>query len=174
MEKLLEGYEIISVGDFDGGDDPEETGTTFRENALIKARAAYEKSGLPSFGDDSGLCVDALFGAPGVYSARYASTPKLCNIKLLEALKDVPDDKRGAHFACCIAYCDGQREFTVEGRCEGRILFEETGEGGFGYDPLFYSEEIGKSFGEADMAEKNAVSHRGRALRLFKEKLGRI
>lgn len=174
MEKLLGDFEILSVGEFDGGVEPDETGVTFRENALIKARAAYAISGLPSFGDDSGICVDALDGAPGVYSARYAATPKLCNLKLLDALKDVPDEKRGAHFVCCIAYCDGEREFTVEGRCEGRILFAETGDGGFGYDPLFYSEDLKKSFGEAEMAEKSAVSHRGRALGLFKEKLSEL
>lgn len=174
MEKILDGCEILSVGDFDGGVEPEETGVTFRENALIKARAAFAHSGLPSFGDDSGLCVDALGGAPGVYSARYAPTPKECNRKLLAAMQEVPDGKRGAHFACCIAYCDGKNEFTVEGRCEGRILREERGERGFGYDPVFYSEELKKSFGEAEMAEKNAISHRGRALELFKKKLSEL
>lgn len=171
IEKILDDCEILSVGEFDGGIEPEENGDTFRENALIKARAAYAVSGLPSFADDSGICVDALNGAPGVRSARFAHSPKECNARLLRELKDVPDDKRTAHFACCIAYCDGKREFTVEGRCEGRILHEEKGAGGFGYDPLFYSLDLGKSFGEASVEEKTAVSHRGRALELFKAKL---
>ncbi len=168
-------YRLLSVGDFDGGVEPEENGKTFAENALIKARAAYKASGLPSFADDSGICVDALDGAPGIYSARYAEGgPKACNAKLLEVMKDVSDEKRTAHFACCIAYTDGKKEFTVEGRCEGYILREEDGKEGFGYDPLFYSKDIGKSFGKATLEEKTSCSHRGRAALLFAEKLKEI
>lgn len=171
IKKLLPDREILSVGEFDGGVEPEEDGETFRDNALIKARAAFAASGLPSFGDDSGLCVDALDGAPGVHSARYADGPAACNRKLLEVMRDVPDAARTAHFVSVIAYTDGEREFTVEGRCDGLIMRSESGSGGFGYDPLFLSTDLGKSFGEASMDEKNSVSHRGRALRLFKEKL---
>lgn len=168
-------YSLLSVGEFDGGAEPEENGSTFAENALIKARAAFAASGLPSFADDSGICVDALDGAPGVYSARYAPEgPKACNAKLLENMKNVPDGKRSAHFACCIAYVDGEREFTVEGRCEGYILRAEDGEKGFGYDPLFYSADLGKSFGQATMEEKTSCSHRGRAASLLAEKLKEI
>ena len=168
-------YELLSVGDFDGGVEPEENGSTFAENALIKARAAFAASGLPSFADDSGICVDALDGAPGIYSARYAEGgPKACNAKLLEVMKDVPENKRSAHFSCCIAYVDGEREFTVEGRCNGRILHAEDGEQGFGYDPLFYSADLGKSFGKATMQEKTSCSHRGRAAVLLAEKLREI
>lgn len=174
MKKILSAFELRSVGDYDGGVEPEENGATFEENALIKARAAYACSGLPSFGDDSGLCVDARGGAPGVHSARYAPTPHECNLKLLAALADVPDEKRTAHFACCIAYCDGDTEFTVTGRCEGRILHAETGTEGFGYDPVFYSDDLKMSFGEAGMDEKNAVSHRGRALAAFAAKLAEM
>lgn len=171
MKRILSDREILSVGDFDGGVEPDETGTTFAENALIKARAAYAVSRLPSFGDDSGICVDALGGAPGVYSARYAPTVKERNARLLKALEGVEEEKRTAHFACAVAYCDGKSEFVVEGRCEGRILNAEEGEGGFGYDPLFYSFDLGKSFGTASAEEKNAISHRGRALAAFAAKL---
>ncbi|MBQ7227397.1 MAG: RdgB/HAM1 family non-canonical purine NTP pyrophosphatase [Clostridia bacterium] len=172
MERILSGFELLSVGEFDGGVEPIEDGETFRENALIKARSAYDCSHLPSFGDDSGLCVDALNGAPGVYSARYAETPKECIKRLLRELEGVSDEQRTARFVCCIAYCDGETEFTVEGNCEGKILFAEDGEGGFGYDPVFYSFDLNKSFGKASMTEKNTVSHRARALDALKEKLG--
>lgn len=174
MREILSDWELLSVQEFDNGVEPEETGATFRDNALIKARAAFEQSGLPSFGDDSGLCVDALGGAPGVLSARYAPTPEERIDKLLEAMKDVPDGKRTAHFTCCVAYTDGKNEFTVEGRTEGNILRERAGEGGFGYDPVFYSTDLEKSFGSATAEEKNKVSHRGRALALFMEKLREI
>ncbi len=171
MREILTGWEILSVADFDNGVEPEENGKTFRENALIKARAAYERSGLPSFGDDSGLCVDALDGAPGVHSARYAPTPEARIDKLLGELKDVADERRTAHFTCAVAYKDGENEFTVEARTDGYILREREGEGGFGYDPIFFSSDLGKTFGAAASEEKNAVSHRGRALKLFAEKL---
>lgn len=174
FRETLTNYEILPVSLFDGGEEPEETGATFRENALIKARAAFARSGLPSFGDDSGLCVDALDGAPGVYSARYAPTPAARIAKLLAALATVPDGKRGAHFVCCIAYADGEREFVAEGCCEGEILRTETGKGGFGYDPVFFSTDLGKSFGDATTEEKMSVSHRGRALEIFKEKLSQL
>ena len=148
----------------------EETGTTFEENALLKARAACACSGMPAVADDSGLVVDALGGRPGVYSARYAETEKACNLRLLAEMQDVPDEKRQAHYACAIACVlpDG-REFTVYGECYGVIAREETGENGFGYDPLFYLPQYGVTFGELAPEIKNEISHRAKALKAFAE-----
>lgn len=153
--------------------EPEETGADFRDNALIKARAGAAFSGLPTVADDSGICVDALGGAPGVFSARYAGEHgdnAANNRKLLSELSGVPAEKRGAHYTCVIAcvFPDG-REFTVSGECYGSIDFKETGNGGFGYDPLFIGES-GK-FSEISAQQKNEISHRGKAVRLFKQKL---
>ena len=147
--------------------DVEETGTTFRENAYLKAHTGCLESGLPCIADDSGLCVDALGGAPGVYSARYAGEHgnDEANIqKLLDALRDTPDDKRTAAFVCsvCVCFPDG-RLLEIEGRCEGKIAYEKSGNGGFGYDPVFLVN--GRSFATFTPAEKDAVSHRGNALR---------
>ena len=150
----------------------EETGTTFEENALLKARAACACSGMPAVADDSGLVVDALDGRPGVYSARYAETEKACNLRLLAEMQDVPDEKRQAHYACAIACVlpDG-REFTVYGECYGVIARDETGENGFGYDPLFYLPQYGVTFGELAPEIKNEISHRAKALKAFAEKI---
>ena len=150
----------------------EETGTTFEENALLKARAACACSGMPAVADDSGLVVDALGGRPGVYSARYAETEKACNLRLLAEMQDVPDEKRQAHYACAIACVlpDG-REFTVYGECYGVIAREETGENGFGYDPLFYLPQYGVTFGELAPEIKNEISHRAKGLMAFAEKI---
>lgn len=147
--------------------DAEETGTTFEENAYIKAYSGCMESGLPCIADDSGLVVDALGGEPGVYSARYAGehgNDKANNQKLLKGLDGVPDDKRTARFVCCVCvhFPDG-RYVVVRGKCEGRIGYEEKGEGGFGYDPLFMVGD--RSFAEFTAEEKDAVSHRGNALR---------
>lgn len=154
--------------------DAEETGTTFAENARIKAESGCRETGLPCIADDSGLCVDALDGRPGVYTARYAGghdTPFSHKIAtLLEEMKDVPDEKRTARFVssvCCI-FPDG-RELCVEGRCEGKIGFEAVGDGGFGFDPVFYVGD--RSFAQFTAEEKDAVSHRGNSLRLLAEKL---
>ncbi len=149
----------------------EETGETFLENALIKARAVCKATGLPALADDSGLCVDALGGAPGVRSARYSGGGDADNrALLLKNLAGVSD--RRAHFNCAVALvCPDGRELTAEGRTEGSILTEERGEHGFGYDSLFFSVDLNKSFAEADEAEKNAVSHRGRALKRLEELL---
>lgn len=144
----------------------EETGATLRENALIKARAIVKLSGLPSLADDTGLMVDALDGAPGVYSARYAGEEhddvanRALLLKNLEGVKD-----RRAHFCTAVALCypDG-REIVAEGRVDGSILYAERGERGFGYDSLFYCDDLQKSFAEATAEEKNSVSHRSRAL----------
>lgn len=147
--------------------DVEETGTTFEENALLKARSGAKEGNMPCIADDSGLCVDALDGAPGVYSARYAGehgNDAKNNAKLLDALSDVPTEKRTAQFVSCVAcvFPDG-RELTVQGEVKGIIGYQPKGENGFGYDPLFYVGE--RSFAEFTSAEKDAVSHRGNALR---------
>lgn len=169
------GIEILTGNDLkDPLPDVVEDGETFADNALIKARAGAAFTGLPTVADDSGLCVDALSGAPGVLSARYAGEhgdDKANNEKLLKELSGVPAEKRTAHYMCVIAcaFPDG-REFTVSGRCDGIIDFSESGTGGFGYDPLFIG-EIGK-FSEVTAAQKDAVSHRGKAIRLFTEKIG--
>ena len=153
--------------------EPEETGTTFEENALIKARACAAISGCAAIADDSGLAVVALDGRPGVYSARYAPTEKECNIKLLGEMENVPDgEARHAYYVCAIACVlpDG-REFTVRGECHGLIAREESGTNGFGYDPLFYLPQYGVTFGELSPEIKNEISHRGKALRAFAEKI---
>ena len=147
--------------------DVDETGETFRENAFLKADSGCRESGLPCIADDSGLCVDALGGAPGVYSARFSGVhgDDNANIaKLLAALKDVPDEKRTAHFACavCVCFPDG-RKLELEGRCNGKIGYEKQGSDGFGYDPVFLVGD--RSFAQFTADEKDAVSHRGNALR---------
>lgn len=154
--------------------DVEETGTTFEENARLKAEGGCKETGLPCIADDSGLCIDALDGRPGVYSARYAGGHDVSysvKIKtLLEEMKDVPDEKRTARFVSCVCCVlpDG-RELTVEGVCEGKIGFEPEGSGGFGFDPVFYVGE--KSFASLTPEEKDKISHRGKSLKLFAEKL---
>lgn len=147
--------------------DVEETGVTFAENALLKARSGAAEGKMPCIADDSGLCVDALDGAPGVYSARFAGehgNDAKNNQKLLELLSAVPPSARTAKFVSCVAcvFPDG-REFTVQGECAGVIGYAEKGENGFGYDPLFYVGE--RSFAQFSAEEKDAVSHRGNALR---------
>ncbi len=153
--------------------DPEETGTTFEENALIKARAACAASGLPAMADDSGICVDALGGAPGIHSARYCpGTDRERTEFLLKNMEAVPDGQRQGRFVSAIAcvYPDGT-EFTVRGECEGVILREIRGEGGFGYDPVFFSPGDGCTFAEMPQARKNEISHRARALAAMKAAL---
>lgn len=150
-------------------DDADETGTTFVENALIKARHAAALTGLPAIADDSGLVVDALDGAPGVYSARFAgpgATDEDNNRLLLERLDGVPDAERGAAFHCvvCFVNADGQDPIIAEGEWRGRILHEARGSGGFGYDPLFYVPDAGCASAELSAEEKNRRSHRGKAL----------
>ena len=150
----------------------DETGETFEENASLKAIAGTRATGQPAVADDSGLCVDALDGEPGVYSARWAGGHDDAdnNRKLMEKMRDVPGDRRGAHFVSVIAcaFPDG-RTFTARGECPGVILDAPRGKGGFGYDPFFLYEPMGKTFAEMDAAEKNAVSHRARAMARFAE-----
>lgn len=163
------GIEVLSLPE--NAPEPEETGATFEENALIKAKSAADFTGLPAIADDSGLCVDALDGAPGIYSARYCEGTDLDrNTFLLENMRD--KDNRACRFVCAIACIlpDGQ-QVTVRGECEGELLRESRGAGGFGYDPLFFVPQYGCTFGELPGEEKNKVSHRGRALRALREAL---
>ena len=154
----------------------EETGLTFVENALIKARHAARASGLPALADDSGLAVDALGGAPGIYSARYAggAGDAANNAKLLEALRDVPDAERGAQFICALAllrHAEDPIPLICEGAWEGRILHAASGEHGFGYDPLFWVDEENASAAEMGATRKNQISHRARAMHALVEQL---
>lgn len=168
------GYTVISAEEAGFSAEIEENGATFAENAAIKARTICKACKKAAIGDDSGLCVDALGGAPGVYSARYAGSghDDEANIKkLLKNMCDVPKDERSAHFECAIvcAFPDGS-EICARGRCDGKILYEKHGNGGFGYDPVFGVED-GRSFGELSPEEKDKISHRGKALKKLCELL---
>lgn len=152
-----------------------EDGETFAENALIKARAVFAATGLPTLADDSGLCVDALDGRPGVYSARYLGedTPyAVKNAAIIKALDGVPDFNRTARFECAIALVTAQSEHVFTGTFEGKIGYKPSGEHGFGYDPIFYVGE--KSSSDMSDAEKDAVSHRGKALRAMLAEIDRL
>ena len=156
--------------------DVEETGTTFEENAFLKAEAVMKATGLPAIADDSGLEVDALGGEPGIYSARYGGDACANDIEryelLLRNMKAVPEGKRTGRFVCVIAavYPDG-RKIGAYGCCEGVITHVPSGEGGFGYDPVFYVPEEGCTFSQMSAERKNEISHRANALRVFQEKL---
>lgn len=189
LRRILErmGHEVKSLRELGIDLDPEETGTTFAENARIKAEAFCKASGLPTVADDSGLCTDALHGAPGVYSARYAGhhgDDDANNAKLLRELADVPEEQRSAKFvsAVCFMLPDG-RALEVEGECPGRIAFTlQNGDYGFGYDPLFIPDEYGapdgkhpnterRSYAQLTPDEKDAISHRGRAMEKLEAQL---
>ena len=182
-QRLLDGigFEVIGLADIGlGSMDVEETGTTFAENATLKAKAYAEASGKLALADDSGLVVDALDGAPGVYSARYGK-PEFDDAGrrafLLENMRDVPDSERTAHFTCVIAVCDPRTDtlYTVEGHCNGRILqAERDGGKGFGYDALFQPEGYTQSFAELAPEEKNRISHRGQAVAKLPDALSKI
>jgi XTP/dITP diphosphohydrolase len=156
----------------------EETGLTFLENALLKAREASRVSGLPALGDDSGLVVQALDGGPGIRSARFAgeqASDADNNRKLLESLGDLPPERRNAHFQCCLVLLTHPADpdpIIAQGRWYGRILREPRGEGGFGYDPLFFDPSVGVTAAELSLSEKARISHRGLALRALIEQLG--
>jgi XTP/dITP diphosphohydrolase len=168
----IEFVALSSLGDFP---EPIEDGLTFEENAHIKACAAHKNTGLAALADDSGLEVDALNGAPGIYSSRYANGEgdAANNAKLLRELSGVPYEKRTARFRCALSFIDGDgTEITVSGACEGKIAFEEYGSNGFGYDPLFDPDSVpGKRMSELTMSEKQRISHRGAAIKKFKEAL---
>ena len=163
---------LLTLSDIGYNQEIEETGTTFSENAYIKA-SVPARLGYYGLADDSGLEVDYLLGAPGVYSARFAGEPcndAANNEKLLEELEEVPESLRTARYVSVISFVSPvspAESFSVSGKCEGLILEEYRGEGGFGYDPLFYVPELHKTFAQVTMEEKNAVSHRGKATRLF-------
>ena len=165
--------EILSLKDINFTDEIIEDGKTFEENAEIKARAVFDKTGMICFADDSGLCVDYLNGAPGIYSARYSGGDDEANInKLLDELKSVPNEKRTAHFYCAI-YCVVSKDesFCVSGKCEGIILHSKNGENGFGYDPVFYYPPMFKTFAQMTSEEKNKFSHRALAAEQFAKKI---
>ncbi|WP_017938545.1 RdgB/HAM1 family non-canonical purine NTP pyrophosphatase [Zestomonas thermotolerans] len=173
---LGDAVRVRSVAEF-SSHEPEETGLSFIENAILKARHAARVSGLPALADDSGLAVDALGGAPGIYSARYADGrgDAANNAKLLEALKDVPDAERGAQFVCALAllrHAEDPLPILCEGLWHGRILHAPRGEHGFGYDPLFWVPEANCSSAELPPAEKNRLSHRARAMAQLRQRLG--
>ncbi|WP_374249048.1 RdgB/HAM1 family non-canonical purine NTP pyrophosphatase [Thermomonas sp.] len=175
-ELLGAGFELHAQSEF-GVADAEEAGLSFFENAILKARHAARATGLAALGDDSGLCVDALHGAPGLYSARYAGRhgDSEANIdKLLRELDGVPDENRSARFVCVLAlvqHADDPLPLVAEGRWEGRILPARSGSGGFGYDPVFFSPAHGCSAAELAPAVKNRDSHRGLALATLRAKL---
>ena len=167
---------VHSIGEFSDVE-PEETGLSFVENAILKARNAARISGLPALADDSGLAVDFLGGAPGIYSARYADGKgdAANNAKLLDAMKDVPDEARGAQFVSVLAlvrHADDPLPILCEGLWHGSILREARGEHGFGYDPLFWVPEANCSSAELPPEQKNQLSHRARAMALLKQRLG--
>ena len=190
LRRILEkhGYTVKSLRELGVDLEPEETGATFEENAKIKAMAFCEATGLPTIADDSGLCVDALHGEPGVYSARYAGVhgdDAANNRKLLQAMQPVPDRRRQAKFvsAVCLALPDGRR-LICTGECPGRIAMEERGTNGFGYDPLFIPDAVGltpgggtcpnrtgRTYAELDASEKDGISHRGHAMAELERKM---
>jgi XTP/dITP diphosphohydrolase len=169
------GVEVLGIDDVAAYDEPVEDQPTFEGNALLKARAGLAATGLPSLADDSGLCVDALNGMPGVLSARWAGPPKdddRNNELLLAQLEDVPDERRTAHFTCAVVLCHSGGVETVHGEMAGRVIREKRGGGGFGYDVLFVADEhaaehggAGTTSAELTPEQKDAISHRGRALR---------
>jgi XTP/dITP diphosphohydrolase len=170
LAEHLPDIEVLGLDDVPAYDEPVEDQPTFEGNALLKARAGLAATGLPSVADDSGLCVDALNGMPGVLSARWSGPPKSDdrnNTLLLHQLDDVPDERRGAHFACAVAFCaPGLDDLVVEGRMDGHLIRETRGSGGFGYDVLFVADEFpDRTTAELDPVDKDAISHRGRALR---------
>lgn len=168
------GLDIVAQTEL-GVESAEETGLTFIENAILKARHAAAVTGLPAIADDSGLAVDALGGAPGIYSARYAgeeASDQQNLLKLLDALENVPDGQRQAHFHCVLVYlrhAEDPTPLVFHGSWQGEIIRSAAGEGGFGYDPIFFVPALGKTAAELSKAEKQAVSHRGKAMTLLLE-----
>lgn len=175
MNEILSGMgvEVCSQADAGVDVDVEETGTTFEENSMLKAKAVMEASGLPAIADDSGLCVDALNGAPGVYSARYGGEGLDDAGRYRLLLSSMPAGKpRTAKFVSVITCCFPNGDvLTARGECPGTIAFAAMGEGGFGYDPVFFLPKLKKTFAQLSAEEKNAISHRGRALEAFQAKL---
>lgn len=169
LGEVLPDLVVLGLDDVPAYDEPVEDAPTFVGNALIKARAGFAATGLPTIADDSGLCVDALNGMPGVLSARWSGLPKdddRNNRLLLDQLHDVPDERRGAHFTCAVAFVHAGGLLSVEGEMRGRVIRELRGDGGFGYDVLFEADDRpGRTTAELPREEKDAISHRGKALR---------
>lgn len=171
IAEIFTEFEVLSQKQMGFDGEVEETGKTFVENALIKARAACKALGCVTLADDSGLCVEALGGAPGIYSARYCGrhgSDAENRATLLQNMQGVTNRRAYFHSAIALVYPDG-RELFAEGKTQGRILEKEDGTGGFGYDPLFFSDDLKKSFGRATAEEKNAISHRFRALQTMRK-----
>ncbi len=176
MREILShlGVEVCMQSDVGVDVDVEETGTTFEENSLLKAKAVMEASGLPAIADDSGLCVDALGGAPGVYSARYGGPGLDDEGRYRLLLENMRGQPRAAKFVSVITCCFPNGDvLTARGECPGTIAFAPMGEGGFGYDPVFFIPGLKKTFAQLTPEEKNAISHRGKALRAFQKELER-
>ncbi len=177
MQALMQdfGIQVLSVSDVPDVPDVVEDGETFLDNAFKKAREIAEATGIMALADDSGLVVDALDGAPGVYSARYSgedATDEKNNEKLLEELRAVPEEQRTARFKCVmVLYHPSGEWISAEGSCEGRIAFEPSGDQGFGYDPVFFVPSLNRTMAQLSRDEKNAISHRGNALRTLRDML---
>lgn len=174
LAPALPGLEVVGLGDVAGYDEVPESGATFADNALLKAREGFAHTGLPTVADDSGLVVVALNGMPGVLSARWAGShgDDEANLRLVLAqLADTPDERLGAAFECAVAYVASDAEFVVHGRMPGRLIREPRGTNGFGYDPIFVPDGDVRTSAELSNADKDAVSHRGRALRALAERL---
>jgi XTP/dITP diphosphohydrolase len=169
--------EVLGLDEVEHYDEVPESGATFAENALLKAREGHRHTGLPTVADDSGLAVDALNGMPGVLSARWAGGhgDDEANLRLvLDQVSHVPDERLGAAFVCAVAYVDDERELLTEGRMPGRLVRAPRGTNGFGYDPIFAPTGHDRTSAELSIEEKDAISHRGQALRAMAERLGRV
>jgi XTP/dITP diphosphohydrolase len=174
LAPALPDAEVVGLDDVDPYPELPETGASFADNALIKAREGHRQTGLPTVADDSGLTVDALNGMPGVLSARWAGRhgDDEANLRLvLDQLGDVPDDRLGAAFVCAVAYVDDDREIVTDGRMPGRLVRAPRGTNGFGYDPIFQPDGYDGTSAELPSEQKDAISHRGHALRALAEKL---
>jgi XTP/dITP diphosphohydrolase len=180
IKKILanQQIDILTLEDFPDMPEVKETGKTLEENAVLKAKTVYTATGIPALADDSGLEVDILDGAPGIMSARFAGpgcSYEDNNLKLLGLLKGIPEERRGASFRCVVALALSSDDIrVVEGRVRGFITHKEIGENGFGYDPVFFYTELGRTFAELEPEEKNRISHRGIAFRKTKELIKRI
>jgi XTP/dITP diphosphohydrolase len=173
LAPALPGVEVLGLDDVERYDEVPESGATFADNALIKAREGFRRTGLPTVADDSGLTVQALNGMPGVLSARWAGGhDDSANLQLVLAqLADVPDERLDAAFACAVAYVDDGGELVTDGRMPGRLVREPRGTGGFGYDPIFVPDGDTRTSAELSIEEKDAISHRGQALRALADRL---
>jgi XTP/dITP diphosphohydrolase len=174
LAPALPGVEVVGLDDVPPYDEVPESGATFEENALIKAREGFARTGLPTVADDSGLTVEALNGMPGILSARWSGRHgnDEANLRLvLDQVGDVPDDRLGAAFVCAVAYVDAQGEITTEGRMPGHLVREPRGTNGFGYDPIFVPDGHDRTSAELSVEEKDAISHRGQSLRKLAERL---